>query len=132
MDEPPAAVFSTKDARGPEIHWRDILSSAHLGLEPLYFDDVRQVRRDVLRYCVEAAGLPFPVVRCGTLHRFSDLRQSAREGAEGVAESYAFPFGEQLLGRLVVPFHELTACQAVRLDYLVQILSPLPGAHRLD
>src|SRR6266581_4054884 len=49
-----------------------------------------------------------PVVRCGTLQRLNDLGQPACEGAEGVAEGYVFPLGEQLPGRLAVPFHELT------------------------
>jgi len=35
VDEPPAAVFSAKDARDPEIHRRGILPSAYLGLESL-------------------------------------------------------------------------------------------------
>lgn len=55
-------VFSAEDARDPEIHWRDILPSADLGLEPFHFDDVREIMRDVLRNGVEADRFAIPVV----------------------------------------------------------------------
>src|SRR5713226_6847284 len=102
MNEPPATVFSAKDRRDPKIHWRNLLPSAHLGLEALHFHDVREIMGHVLRYSVEATGLAFSVMRCGALHRFDHLGPSACEGAEGVAEGYVVSFREQLLGRLVV------------------------------
>jgi hypothetical protein len=94
MDKPPATVFSAKDRRDPKIHWRNLLTSTHLGLEALHFHDAREIRSDIPRYLVEAAGLAFSVMRCGTLHRFDDLRPSTREGAEGVAEGYIVSFRE--------------------------------------
>src|SRR2546428_4347773 len=131
MDEPPATVLSAKDRRDPEIHWRTLLSSAHLGLEALHFHDVGEIIGDELRYSLEPAGLAFSVVGCGALHRFDNLHPSTCQGAEGVTEGYVVWFREQLLGRLGVSFHELPERQVVLLDYLLQIMDRVrdPPSH---
>src|SRR5207247_4307736 len=71
--------------------------------------------------------MAIPVVRCGALHRFNDLRQSASEGPEGIAEGHVFSFGEQPLGGLVFSLHEFAERPVVLLNYVVEIVD---SAHR--
>src|SRR6266516_3420571 len=108
MHDLPDTIFTPKDARNPQSHWRDIRLSSNLGPVTLYLDDVSKVGSRILCYGFEAAGLAVSVMRCGAIHGLSNLLPSARERAKGVTEGCVFSLREQLLGRIRVSFHELT------------------------
>jgi len=54
MDDLPLAAFTSKDGRHAKRHRHDLLDAADLSSPPLELDDVRQVRRRILRDALEA------------------------------------------------------------------------------
>src|SRR5829696_8319938 len=88
MHNLPLTVFRSKDHRNPQSAWSDILSSAKLGLGPLYPHNVGKLRAYVLRYVLNGNHLAISEIRCGTLQPLSNLLPSMPDGEERVSEGY--------------------------------------------
>jgi hypothetical protein len=122
MHNLPDPVFRSKDHRNPQSAWSDILSSAKLGLRPLYPHNVGKLRGYVLRYVLNGNHLAISEIRCGTLQPLSNLLPSMPDRKKRVSEGYVISMREDVLHRLRVPFHEFTQRQVILLDQFVYIV----------
>src|SRR5829696_6529297 len=121
MHDLPGAVFRSEDRRNPQIEWCDILSPADLAHVALYPHDVGELSSHVLRHDLEVGDLAIPEIRCGTLHRGSDLLPSERGRSDGVSEGHVFPVREHRLHGFGVALDELTQCELILFDDFVEI-----------
>src|SRR5687767_6770796 len=72
----PGPIFWPKDHRNPQSKWGEILSSADLGLLPLYPHGVGELGGNVLRYLLEASDLAISDLRCSMLHSLGNMLPS--------------------------------------------------------
>jgi hypothetical protein len=107
MHHLPLTIFGSKDHRNPQIKRGYILTSADLGLYPLYLHYVGKLSSYVLLYDLEANGLAISDLRCGTVRVLSNLIPPTHGRAKGVSEGYVVSTGPQLQQRLWVSFEEL-------------------------
>jgi len=86
MDDPPLTIFTSKDGRHAKRNWRHFVGAAYLHSDPLDLEDVRQIRRRIVRDALEAGGLALSQLRSRTLHGLLHLRPSAGRRTKGVGE----------------------------------------------
>jgi hypothetical protein len=104
MHDLPGSVFWAKDARHPQGSRSHLLLTTDLGFEPLYLDEIGQVRCGVPRQRLEAAGPAVSVIPSGTLDGLSDLLPPNRNGPEWIGEAGVFRMGvEPLCGFRIAP-----------------------------
>jgi hypothetical protein len=107
MHDLPLTVFRSKDHRSPQSDWGDVLTSADLGLCPLYLYNVGKLGSYVLRYVLKGNHLAISELRYGALRDLSNLLPPPHGREKGVSEGYVFSTGEQPLHRLGVAFDDL-------------------------
>jgi hypothetical protein len=103
----PLTLFWPKDHRNPQIKRGYILTSADLGLGPLYLHYIGKLRSYMLPYYLDANELAISGLRCGTVRGLSNLIPPTHGRAKGVSEGYVVSTGLELFQRLGVPFEEL-------------------------
>src|SRR5687768_16846180 len=106
MHDLPGSVLWAKDARHPQRSRSHLLLTTDLGFEPLYLDEIGQVRRRVPRQRLEAAGPAVSVVPRGTLHSLGDLLPPNRNRPERIGEAGVFTLGIEPLCRLRIAAKE--------------------------
>src|SRR5712692_9590575 len=102
MDDLPLTVFTSEDGCHPKRIWRDLIRNADLSSVPLDFDDVRQVRRRILRNALEPNGLALSELGGGALQSLLNLVPATGRRAEWVGEGDVVAPRKQLLLRLGV------------------------------
>src|SRR3712207_32595 len=108
MNDLPHAIFRSKDHRSPQSDWGELLTSANLGLSPLYLHNVGKLSSHMLRYGLDASDLTISDLRCSMLRGLSNPIPSTHGRAKGVSEAYVILMGDQLVHRLGVSLEELT------------------------
>jgi hypothetical protein len=106
MHELPGAVFRTKDARDAQGNGSDLLAPANLRLEPLDFQDVRELRGYALREVLELDGSAVAVVRCGSPSGLLDLTPTTGGRTKGVRDGRVFALAEQLEEAAGIPVRD--------------------------
>lgn len=99
MHDPPATVLESKNRRAAQREGGALFGSTNLRFESLEFVNARELRREVLRECVEAEGSTVAVVRRCTGHRVADLREAALRRPKRVCKSDIVALREQRLQR---------------------------------
>src|SRR6266536_2755791 len=121
MRDPPLAVLTSEYGRHAKRDWRQVVGAADLHPGSLDLDDIREVRRRILRDALEANGLALPELSNGALQGLLDLVPTAGGRPKRVGKRDIVAPREQPLLGLGVSSDERIQGSVVLLDDLREI-----------